>query len=63
MKCSNCGSGKNRKQRLGWMERYTCLECGASWTDQIAAIPDRNVHNPVDGTSELVMGEEHKRRG
>lgn len=47
MKCATCGSGKNSKQRLGFMERYTCHECGASWTDQIEAVPGRNVTNPV----------------
>lgn len=40
------------------MERYTCLECQASWTDQIERIPDRNVHNPVTGESKLVRGED-----
>lgn len=61
MKCPNCGSGRNQKQRLGgWLERYTCLECQFAWQDQIEAIPDRNVRDPVKGTTEFVRGERER---
>lgn len=60
MKCPNCGSGKNTKQRLQFMDRYTCGECQASWTDQIEAIPGRNVTNPVTGEKYYQPGQDER---
>lgn len=60
MKCPRCGSGKNTKQRLQFMERYTCAECWNSWTDQIEAIPGREVHNPVTGKNYYEPGENER---
>jgi len=61
VKCPNCGSGRNSKQRLGgFMERYTCIECHASWTDQIEAIPGRLVKDPVTGKESYVPGQDER---
>lgn len=62
MKCPRCGSGRNRKQRLNFMDRYTCMECSNSWTDQVEAIPDRTTYNPVTEEVKRVRGQDSERR-